>query len=184
MQTEPPRQFPNPFDGIQVRAVGRQVAQGEFGLLLRPPSRVQRGVMIFGVVDDHHHAPSRPSAAAPQFFQEAPGRHPIKAARFAAEEEFTVPQADSSKVADAFACGSMEQNWIVHLGRNPHPAAGAVLLKMNFIDGPEVNGGIVGQGVEFFYARLALSDRLEPPPGAVCGSGSPIVERAAGTDAL
>jgi hypothetical protein len=45
---------------------------------------------------------------------------------------------------------------IVHLGWHPHAGAGTVLLKMNFINRPQVNGGILCQCAEFFCARLVL----------------------------
>jgi len=184
MQTESACELPDPFDGIQIRAVGRQVVQGELGLLPRPPRGVQRGVMIFGIVDDHHHAPPRPPTALPQLGQEAPGRHRVKAAGLAAEKKFAISQPDGSKVTDALARRRMEQDRIVHLGWDPHPAAGAVLLKMNFVHSPKINGGIEGQGQKFFYARLAFSDRPEPPQGGACGSENPTGERDAGIAAL
>jgi len=175
VQAKPSRQFPDAFDGIQIRAVGRQVAQGKLRFLFRPP----RGVVVAGVINDHDHTPSGPPAALPQLGQKIPGRHPVKAAEFPAEEELAIPQADGSKIADAFAGGSVEQNGIIDLRRNPHPSTRTVLLKMNFVDRPEINGGILGQSAEFFYARLAFADQLEPPPGAACGSENPTGETAA-----
>lgn len=179
MQAEPARQFPNALDRVQVWAVGRQIAQREIGLLFGPPRGVQFGVVIFCVVDDHHHAPPRAPAALPQLGQKIPGRHSVKAASFATEEELAIPQADGSEITNAFARGRVEQNWIGDFRGNPQTAPGTMLLEMDFIDGPQVNLRIERQGAEFFYARLVFADRLAPPPGAACGSGSPIGERAA-----
>ena len=136
--------------------------------------------MVFGVVDNDHHAPPGAPAALAQFGQKIPSRHPIKTPAFAAEEELAIPQADGPKIANAFARGRMEQNWVGHFGRHPKTPPRAVLLKVNFVDGPEVNAGIGRQRLEFFYAWLVSADRLEPPPGAVCGNGNPTGERAAG----
>ena len=45
VQTEAASQFPNSFDGVEVRTVGWQVVQTELGLLLRAPICVKFGVV-------------------------------------------------------------------------------------------------------------------------------------------
>jgi hypothetical protein len=180
MQAEPPRQFPNALDGVQVRTVRWQVAQSESGLLCGPPLSVKFGVVIFGIVDDHHNAPPGALAALPQFSQKIPGGHPVEAPGFTTEDELAIAQANGSEIANAFARGRVEQNGVSHFRRYPQPTPRTMLLKMNFVDRPQVNVGIVCQDAKFFYARLVFAGRLAPPPDAVCGNGSPTGERAAG----
>src|SRR5580698_639493 len=62
MQAEAADQLPNPFNGIQVRAVRRQEGQLEISPLLLAPRTMQPCVVIFGIVDNHDDAP--PGAAA------------------------------------------------------------------------------------------------------------------------
>jgi hypothetical protein len=178
VKAEAPRQFPNALNWVQVRTVGRQVAQSELRLLLGPPRGVQFGVVIFGVVANYHHAPPGASTALPERGQKIPCSHSIKAAGFATEEEPAIAQADGSKITNAFARGRVQENWVGHFWRHPKAPARAVLLEMNFIDRPQVNAGIGGQGVEFFYAWLVFARPPGPRPGAVCGSENPIGERA------
>jgi hypothetical protein len=46
------RQFPNPLDGIQFRAVRRKEVQGKLGLLLLAPGEMESGSVVRGVVTD------------------------------------------------------------------------------------------------------------------------------------
>jgi hypothetical protein len=39
VEAQPTGQFPDPFDGIQIRAIGRQEVQAELGSLLVAPPR-------------------------------------------------------------------------------------------------------------------------------------------------
>ena len=183
VQAKTPRQFPDSLDWIQIRAIRRQVTQGEFRALLRPPIGVKLGMVIPGVIRNHDHSAFGSAAALTQFTKKAPGGHCIEAGEFAAEEKLTVTQTDGSEVANALASRMVENDRVVHLGWNPHSGTGAVLLKMNFIDSPQINRRVPRQYAEFFYARLALADRLEQLRVAVCGGESPIGEIVADIDA-
>src|SRR6516225_6106077 len=181
VQTQASGQLPDTLYRIQIRAVGRQVAQHELRLLLDAPVGVERRMVILGIIRDHHDPPPGAAAAVAQMAQKSPGALGIKAVRLALEEEFPVAQANGSEIADAFACGSMEYHRVSHLGRNPHPATGAVLLKMNFINCPQIHGGISCQHAKFFYARLVRAGRLEQLRAGACAAESPTVETVAGT---
>jgi hypothetical protein len=58
---QPPRQFPNSLDGVQIRTIGRQEIQRKaVGRILRP-SPMEPGMMVAGIVQDDDH----PSATLP-----------------------------------------------------------------------------------------------------------------------
>ena len=142
MQTASTREFPHTLRGIQLRAVRRQEVQGETLGSFLPPVAVESGVVVFRVVGNHHHPSRRAGAGGPKVFQELPAGHGVELARLTPEEEFAVAEADRPEVAHALPGGMMEQNGVLGFARDPHPAARAVLLKMYFVHGPEINRGI------------------------------------------
>ena len=142
MNTKPTREFPDALRRVQLRAVGRQEIQAETLRLLLSPIPVQSGVVIAGVVGNHYHLSIRVSAAGTQLLQEPPAGQGVELARLTPEEESAVAQADRSIVAHALAGGLVKQHGVLGLGRDPHPAARTVLLKMHFVHGPEINRGI------------------------------------------
>jgi len=150
VQSKPTSQFPDPFNRIQIRTVRRQVTHPKIGLLLGPPLGVKLGVVILGVIRDHHHLATGPAATLAQLTKKAPGGHGIKAGGFAREEKLSIAQTDGTEVTDALARGMVKDHRVIHLVSNPHAGAGAVLLKMNFIDCPQINALIPCQGAEFF----------------------------------
>jgi len=56
VEAQPTGQFPDPFDGIQIRAIGRQEVQAELGSLLVAPPPMEFGAMIWCVVADGQNA--------------------------------------------------------------------------------------------------------------------------------
>ena len=142
MNTQPTREFPHALRGIQFRAVGWQEVQAETFRLLLPPVAVQSGVVISGVVGNHHHLSSRASAGGTKLFQELPAGQGVELTRLTPEDESAIAQTDRSIVAHALAGGLVKQHGVPGFGRDPHAAARTVLLKMHFVHGPEINRGI------------------------------------------
>jgi hypothetical protein len=99
-------------------------------------------MMVLGVVRDHRNSSSRVRADGVKLLQELPAGSGVESACLPAEEEFAVAQADRPEVTHALPGRMMEQNGILDFGRHPHPAARAVLLKMDFVHGPEINRGV------------------------------------------
>ncbi len=62
--------------------------------------------------------------------------------RFLPEEEAAVAPTDRSIVAHALPGRLVKQHGVLGFGRDPHPTARTVLLKMHFVHGPEINRGI------------------------------------------
>ena len=96
MNAKPMGEFPNALRGVQFRAVGRQEVQAETFRLLLPPVSVQSGVVISGVVGNHHHLSSRARAGSTKLFQELPAGQGVELARLGPEEELAVAQANRS----------------------------------------------------------------------------------------
>jgi len=84
--------------------------------------------------------------------KKVPGCHGIKTGCFSLEEKLSIAQADSAEIADALASGMVKHHWVIHLGWNPHSSARTVLLKMNFINRPQINAA----------AGWRIGCRLEP----------------------
>ena len=139
METASTRQLPHTLRGIQLGTVRRQEVQGEALGDLLPPFPVKSGVVVLRIVGNHHHPSSDASAGCPKVFQELSAGDGVELAPLSPEKESAVAQADSPEVAHTLARGMMEQDGILGFGRDPHPAARAVLLKMHFVHGPEIN---------------------------------------------
>ena len=142
MNTEPTSEFPDALRGVQFRTEGQQEIQAETFRLLLPPIAVQSGVVISGMVGNHYLLSIRASAGGTKLFQELPAGQGVELARLTPEEASAVAQADRSLVAHALPGGLVKQHGVLSFGRDPHPTARTVLLKMHFVQGPEINRGI------------------------------------------
>jgi len=74
-----------------------------------------------------------------ELLKERPERKAVKNLIFPLVNKFAIPQAYGSKIAYALTSGIMQQYRFFNLGRYPHPASGAILLKMNFIYAPNID---------------------------------------------
>ena len=59
----------------------------------------------------------------------------------------------------------------------PHTTPGAVLLEVDFIDGPQINARIFCQSPQFFLTGPALQGLPERPSHAACADENPIAGR-------
>ena len=90
MGTKTTRELPHTLRGIQLRTVGRQEIQGETVNPVLSPVPVQSGVVIAGVVGNHHHPSRRASAQGAKLLQELPAGQGVELARLPPEEEAAV----------------------------------------------------------------------------------------------
>ena len=67
----------------------------------------------------------------------------------------------------------MQHNRVLILRGHPHTIARAVLLKVTFVQAPQLNVGAPGQTAEFFLPRQFSADPPERLGGVVCGAESP-----------
>src|ERR1700730_10219262 len=150
METQPAREFPDPFDGIEIRAIGWQEVQAELGSLLAAPLQMEFGAVILCVVADGQNAAAGDGANFPEHFQELPEGLSIESSDLAAEEKHAVPQTHGGKVTHALARRMMVHDGILGLRRNPHAAARSLLLKVHFVHSPQVHRTVRHQFAEFF----------------------------------
>ena len=174
-------QFPDALDRIEFRAVRRQKGQLEVIGDLVSPGGVQAGVMIPGVVTDHHHLLARPATLTFELPQEIPAGACIKHAFGPGHDELAVPQAHRAEEADAFAGWGMKADWVGYFGRHPHSATRTMLLEMNLIQGPKINARLLSHRPEFFYACSVIRDRRVQSWAWACGAEILTAGRVAGT---
>ena len=114
--------------------------------------------MVTGVVNDEMNASSWP-VMADQLFKEC-----LEAGRiedfFLTGDQPPIVEAYGSKETDFFTGGSVQDRRVSFFRRDPHGATGTVLLKMAFIQTPEVNVFIGGETREFFYMPVAIEDLI------------------------
>ena len=67
----------------------------------------------------------------------------------------------------------MQHNRVLILRGHPHTIARAVLLKVTFVQAPQLNLGAPGQTAEFFWPQQFSADPPERLGGVVCGAESP-----------
>src|SRR5258705_5090701 len=133
---------------------GGKVTNHQLCFFSPPPLGVQLGMVILGVIRNHDHPASGSTAALAQLTKKAPGGHRVKAVSFALKDKLSISQTDGAGIADPLASRLVKNHRVVHFGPSPHSGAGTVLLKMNFINRPQINRGVSCQSAEFFYAWL------------------------------
>src|SRR5215472_2594398 len=67
--------------------------------------------------------------------------------------------------------------------RHPHATTRPLLLKVDFVQSPKVEGVVLHQFRSFFFAFSVASDRTWPEVAVACGGGTRIVGITAGIGA-
>ena len=142
VQTQPARELPDPFDRIKFRAVRREIVEYECRGVLLPPGQMHSRAMVLCVVADHNNLAFATSAEVAQSLQELPKAFPIESARFPPIEKTAIAQPDRAKVPHAASGRLMVNHRIFGFWRDPNATARAVLLKVYFIQGPQIDGRI------------------------------------------
>ncbi len=68
-----------------------------------------------------------------------------------------ISYADGAEISDALAGGMMVDDRVFDLRRHPHPATRSLLLKVHFVQRPEVYSVVLYQLSQFFYEAIALA---------------------------
>ena len=180
MRTETPRQFPNPFNRIEIRAVGRKKIELEPKAMLVKPRLKNSRMVMPGVVCNDDHLPIRAGMTNkdPQKSLECLGVECL--GRLG--DQAPVGRADGPVHRHRLAGRRMIEDGIGVFRGNPHDAPGPVLLKMASIGEPQIKVISSGQSSEFFYMRLWPQDRPGRSGTGVFSVGIPADGRAAGTD--
>lgn len=157
VQAQPAGEFPDSFDRIELRTVGRQEVQSKRWGLRLPPSEVELGSMVLRVVADRHHTAACNSALLTKHLEEFPEGLAIESARLSPNQELAVSQADGCEVPNALPRRVMIQYRILDLGRHPHPAPRSLLLKVDFVQRPEIDTLVEHQFAEFFLCAFCFA---------------------------
>jgi len=181
MRRLPPSQFPDPFNRVELRAIGRHELQSKAFPALVPPFSVQAGMMVSDVVQNQHDPAPGMAGEPPELFQKREELIGVEPIYLTAIHELSVPDANGTKVADALPGRMVQQDGVLDLRRNPHPTGRAVLLEPDLIEGPEIHRVVPGQGAQFFYMPPAERDRHGPSSAGACAAGTPTGETAADT---
>lgn len=126
------------------------------------------GMMVFGIVDNHNNTPPTSRTGLSEAFEKHMECHGIKLSFLSLENQFPIPQTNSAEIAHTLTGGVMQQYGVLFLRRNPHQTPRSMLLKMDFIDRPQINVRISGKPTEFFYMPPEAQDWLGRSAGVVC----------------
>jgi hypothetical protein len=103
---------------------------------------MQAGVMKTGIIGQYKDPAAGVGAYLTKLFHEGPKRFRVKSAQLPLIGELSISKAYGTKVANTFARWVVQDHRVFAFGRNPHSAPGTMLLKMHFIQGPNI--GIAG----------------------------------------
>jgi hypothetical protein len=129
-------------------------------------------MVVFGIISYDDHAAAASRTDLPKVLEEHMECQSVELILLSLENELSVTQPDSTKVAYTLSCWMMQQHRVLLLRRYPHPAPRSVLLKMDFIGRPEIYPWICRELSEFFYIPPEPRDRLEQSKAAVCAAES------------
>ena len=106
--------------------------------------------MILSVVADRHHAATGLTTALLEHFKKLPEGFPVESSGLAPEQKLAISQAHGGEVADTFSRWMMIHNRVSGFRRHPRAATGTLLLKVHFVQRPEIYMVVAHQLAEFF----------------------------------
>lgn len=118
MNTQSPRQLPNPFNGVEVGAVGRQKIQTHYFAMAAQPGPQQPGVMPSCIVHDDDHDAAL-SFMPDKLAQERLERLGVETILLAGDQP-PVANPHGPKHAHALARRRVKEPGVGVFGRNPH----------------------------------------------------------------
>ena len=111
---------------------------------------MQGCVMIAGIIDQYKNSAAGVGTYLAQLFHENPKRVSVKSAQLLLEDKLPIGKSHCPEVADAFARWVVQDHRVLAFGRNPHSTPGTMLLKMHFIQGPDIGSAGEGKLSDFF----------------------------------
>lgn len=159
MEAEAANQLPDSFDGVEIWAVWWKEEEMEIRPLLVTPLPMKNGVVIPGIISNDHDAATGAARDLPEFFIEAPGRLCVEPTLLLLREELSISKSYRTEIANGFAGRMVQQDRIFDFRRDPHATPRTMLLKMHFINSPEINLWVHGQSMEFFYKPPVAQDQ-------------------------
>ena len=125
-------------------------------------------MVVSGIVDKDNYTASASRTALPEVFEKPMEGHGVKLSLLSLENEFSIAQTNSSKIAYALTRRMVQQYRVPLLRRYPHQTTRSILLKMDFIGRPQIDPRIGYEPPEFFYMPPEVQDRPGRSEGAVC----------------
>jgi len=129
-------------------------------------------MMVSGIVYNDNDTPPASRTGLSEPFEKHMERHSVKPLFLPLENQFSIAQTDSPEIAHALTGGMMQQYRVLFLRRDPHQTTRSILLKMNFIDRPQIDSWIGCEPSEFFYMPPEVQDRPGQSEGVVCADES------------
>src|SRR5277367_316567 len=129
------------------------------------------GTMVLSVVANGDDAATGHRTRLPELFKELPEGFAIETSGFTSKQESAIAQTHGREVTHALPGRMMIYHRIPGFRRNPHAAAGTLLLKVHFVQRPQIHGVVAHQSAGFFYVPSAVTDRHAPTRGGACADG-------------
>ena len=180
VKPESAKQLPDTLDRVELRTIRRKEEQDKVWILCPAPIEMKVRVMIPGIVDDNNDLATATAGGAAELAKEMPAGLGIKMTLWLGRDESPVFDSNRTEVADAFAGRRMTADRIANFWWDPHSAAAAMLLEMDFIHRPEFDVISSCESLEFFLLRPAFLGPLEQLPAWVCADEIRVDETAAG----
>lgn len=150
VQPEFAQEFPDAFNRVKLRTVRGEEEQDEVRFLSATPLGVKTGVVILGVVDDDNDAAASAAAFSTQLAQKCPAGLGIKAAFRFGSDQATITDSHRAKVTDRLASRGVATDRVADFRRHPHATAAAMLLEVNFVQGPKIDLTVCRESLKFF----------------------------------
>ena len=131
---QPATEFPNPLDWIEFGTVWRQEHEREQLAVRVQPRLEHSSVVVLGVVK-HQDEALATGAMFEQAHQEAPEGLAVEY-RFKGGDQFAGADVGRAEARHGLARGRMQEDGVFVFRRDPHTAAGAVLLEVAFVGTP------------------------------------------------
>jgi hypothetical protein len=139
VSTEATGQLPDTLDGIEVWTVRRQKQERKSSVGFLPPRRKKPCVMKSGVIQNDDDLFAGSAANSPKLFDECRKRDGIERIEGLRGYKLSVSNSDRAEITNRFSVRKMNHFGVFFFGRNPHLATRSVLIKMRFIQGPDID---------------------------------------------
>lgn len=150
-------QFPNPLYWIEIRTIGWQKIEPETTIATFTVFLVQLSMMVASIVRNDDHGFSGMTARLSELLEKFHKSFRVEFFWLPTINKFSISKANCSKITNLVACRFMLYHRIFFFGSNPHAATRAVLLEVNFIDGPQINFRVGYNALKFFLCSSCFS---------------------------
>src|SRR6516225_9817405 len=108
--------FHTRLDGIQLRAVRRQIVEHKIGGMFFSPLPMEPGVVVLGIVRDHHHAATAGEAGLVKLFHKFKEGQAVELLLLPAKTKAPIAKSYGGKIPHAVSRRMMPQHRILGSG--------------------------------------------------------------------